>query len=74
MLPEGALEQTPDLTFAPPLPLPLAPIPLALAMTEHHARARGSRLPVHFENEAKPFRRFCKPRNEHSYECDATPC
>ena len=29
---------------------------------------RRSRLPVHFEDEAKPFRRFCKPRNEHSYD------
>ena len=31
-----------------------------------------SRLPVHFQDEAKPFRRFCKPRNEHSYEYAAT--
>ena len=42
---------------------------LKAALVPYHPNAPRSRLPVHFQDEAKPFRRFCKPRNEHSYEC-----
>ena len=44
---------------------------LKAALVPYHPNAPRSRLPVHFQDEAKPFRRFCKPRNEHSYECAA---
>jgi hypothetical protein len=41
---------------------------LKAALVPYHPNAPRSRLPVHFQDEAKPFRRFCKPRNEHSYD------
>lgn len=41
---------------------------LKAALTPYHWNAPRSRLPVHFKGEAAPFRRFCKPRNEHSYD------
>ena len=41
---------------------------LKAALVPYHPNAPRSRLPVHFKDEAKPFRRFCKPRNEHSYD------
>ncbi len=41
---------------------------LKAALTPYHANAQRSRLPVTFKNEAKPFRRFCQVRNEHTYD------
>mmetsp|Transcript_551 Transcript_551/g.1122 ORF Transcript_551/g.1122 Transcript_551/m.1122 type:complete len:161 (+) Transcript_551:25-507(+) len=41
---------------------------LKATLTPYHPNAPRSRLPVHFTDEAKPYRRFCKPRNEHSYD------
>ena len=34
---------------------------LKAALVPYHPNAPRSRLPVHFQDEAKPFRRFCKP-------------
>ena len=41
---------------------------LKAALTPYHPNAQRSRLPVNFKGEAKPFRRFCQVRNEHTYE------
>jgi len=36
-------------------------------LSKYHPNALRSRLAVKFENEAKPFTRFCQVRNEHTY-------
>ena len=41
---------------------------LKAALTPYHPNAQRSRLPVSFKNEAKPFKRFCQVRNQHTYE------
>ena len=41
---------------------------LKASLTPYHPNAMRSRLPVHFKGEAKPFRRFCQQRNQHTYE------
>ena len=38
------------------------------ALTPYHPNAIRNRLPVHFHGEAKPHRRFCQQRNEHTYD------
>jgi len=38
------------------------------ALTPYHPNAQRSRLPVSFKNEAKPFKRFCQVRNQHTYD------
>ena len=44
---------------------------LKAALTPYHPSAQRSRLPVTFANEAKPFKRFCQVRNQHTYKCAA---
>mmetsp|Transcript_8414 Transcript_8414/g.18763 ORF Transcript_8414/g.18763 Transcript_8414/m.18763 type:complete len:148 (-) Transcript_8414:154-597(-) len=40
---------------------------LKQALTAYHPNAQRSRMPVQFKNEAKPFKRFCQVRNQHTY-------
>ena len=37
-------------------------------MIAYDPNALRNRLPVKFDNAAEPFRRFCAPRNNHTYE------
>jgi len=37
-------------------------------LSQYQPNALRSRLPVKFENEALPFRRFCQVRNVHTYD------
>lgn len=38
------------------------------ALTKYHPNAIRNRLPVVFDNAAIPGKRFCYPRNEHTYD------
>ena len=38
-------------------------------LSAYHPNAIRNRLPVVFKDAAVPGKRFCKPRNEHTYEC-----
>ena len=39
------------------------------ALTAYHPNAIRNRLPVEFKDSAIPGKRFCYPRNNHTYEC-----
>jgi len=38
------------------------------ALVAYHPNAIRSRLPTTFPNEAKPYKRFCQPRGQHTYD------
>ena len=44
---------------------------LKAALTPYHPNAIRNRLPVEFKDSAVPGKRFCYPRNQHTYECAA---
>ena len=41
---------------------------LKAALSAYDHNAQRNRLPVHFKNEAKSYRRFCQERNVHTYD------
>ena len=39
-----------------------------MQLTPYHPNAQRSRLPIKFKDEAKPHKRFCQVRNQHTYD------
>ena len=47
---------------------------MKMQLTPYHPNAQRNRLPVKFDNEATPFRRFCQVRNASVEYASAPKC